>query len=500
MKSFRIVNAMLYDGSGKKPFEADVTVENGVIHHVCKAGVTASGLPVIDAAGAALAPGFIDIHSHSDNAVQKNPSADSHISQGCTTEVIGNCGALEFNGTSTDMDDLAARIENANPAVNIAALVGFGSMRYRMMGLENRAATKDEIITMRSWLECALTQGAAGMSSGLWYIPGSYASTEEVCAVASALKGTNKPYATHMRSEGETLLEAIEEAVQIAKAGSGSLQISHFKTYYKDYWHKMDDAIALIKKYRAEGMDILADRYPYLYAATGLRMILPEPFASIGDLTEYLKDASHQQAILKKFEEMGGPQCPWENIIVVGIPEDHPELQPYRGKTVAEIGAMMGMTPDMACVKLLAVTNPFAVFGVMCEENLQKVLAEDWVILGSDSEIQTFDTSICHPRNFGTCGRFFRKAIAYNSIENVIRRMTALPAKKFNLRDRGLIAEGYAADMVLFDVDRFNAPEDYLHANTVTEGIRKVFVNGVLAYEPGHEIRRAGQFLRVKGA
>ncbi len=498
MRSFRIVNAMLYDGSGKEAFEADVTVDNGVIRNVCKAGQTASGLPVIDAAGAALAPGFIDVHSHSDNWIFRVPTADSKISQGCTTEIIGNCGVLEFNGTSTDLDEYAALLEKANPAVNIAALVGFGSLRHRIMGLENRAATKAEIATMRGWLEAALEQGAAGMSSGLWYVPGRYASTEEVCEVASALKGTGKPYATHMRSEGETLLEAIEEAIQIAKAGSGSLQISHFKTYYKDYWHKLDDAIAIIEKYRAEGMDILADRYPYLYSATVLSMILPEPFISDGKLYENLQNDSYQKQILKKFDEMGGPQCPWENVLVIGISDEYPEWLQYRGKTIAEIGMMMGLPPAEACLKILAATKPSTAFGVMCEENLQKILSKDWVIMGSDCECEPFDTPICHPRSFGTSGRFFRKAVAFNSPEKVIYRMTALPARKFNLRDRGLIAEGYAADMVLFDMDCLNAKEDYLHPATPAEGIRKVFVNGILAYEPGREIRRAGQFLRVK--
>lgn len=499
---FSIVNAMLYDGTGAKPFAADVSVENGRIVSVVPAGTGKTAGEAIDAGGCALAPGFIDVHSHSDGPVLRIPLGDSRVAQGITTEVIGNCGFTEFRaeGDNTDMDAYEALYRQARPSTNIATLIGHGTLRMQVMGCENRPASPAEIGRMRDLLARALEKGAAGMSSGLWYIPGKYSDTEEVCAVASALKGTTKPYATHMRSEDDTLLEAMEEAVTIARAGSNSLQISHFKTCGRANWHKIDAALALVEKYRAEGMDILADRYPYLYTETGLRMALPPPYDAIHNIRGLLQDnPDEQRKLVEAFRRVKELSTPWNKIIV--IDSDNEAHAPYCGKTVADIGSMMSLTPEEAYVRLISQGTLHAAFGRMCVENLRRILACDWVVAGSDSSTHPFVSPICHPREFGTMARFFRLACETSAPEAVIRRMTSLPAAKFNLKDRGTVAPGFCADLVLFRPEQFDAPVDYAKPDQVPGGIEKVFVNGRMVYaagtknagiEPG-----AGDFLRV---
>jgi len=500
---FSIVNAMLYDGTGAKPYMADITVRNGRIESVCAAGTLKAEGEVIDAAGSAVAPGFIDVHSHSDGAVLRLPKDDSKVSQGITTEIIGNCGFTEFRaeGTNLDMDAYEELYRQAAPSVNIATLIGHGTLRAEVIGYENRPATDAELRKMHDLLKTALDKGAAGMSSGLWYIPGKYASTEEVCAVASALKATGKPYATHMRSEDDALLEAMEEAVTIAKAGDNSLQISHFKACGRLNWHKMNAALALVEKYRAQGMDILADRYPYLYTGTGLRMQLPPPYDEIADIRSLLKDnPSEQKKLVEHFGKVAELNTQWDKIIV--IDSDNADHAPYCGRTIPEIAAMMQLTDAEAYVRLISQGSLSAAFGRMCPENLHKILARDWVIAGSDSSAHPFVSPICHPREFGTMPRFFRLARKSASPEDVIRRMTSLAAKKFNLNDRGAVAPGFAADLVLFKPDDFDIPVDYAKPDQVANGIEKVFVNGQAVYTAGTKTDGvqpgAGDFLRVR--
>ena len=498
---FTIVNAKLYDGTGSKPYMADVTVENGVITAVGPAGTLPSAGAVIDAGGCALTPGFIDAHSHSDNSILKTPLACSKISQGITTEIVGHCGFTEFNGKSTDLDEYEQLYTAAAPSMNIACMIGHNTLRLKVLGWEKRIATAAERAQMKGYLEAALEQGAAGMTSGLWYIPGVYSDTEEVCEVASALRGTTKPYATHMRSEGDRLLEAIEEAVTIAKAGSGSLLISHFKACNAWNWHKKDAALALVEKYRAEGMDILADRYPYLYTGTALRMALPPPYDSIAGIYELLHDNSEEkQKVIELFRTHGDRLTPWDKIIV--IDSDNPEQQKYCGKTVADVGVMMGLTPEEAYVELISNGRQNAAYGKMCVQNLRKLYARDWVMPGSDSSSRSFVSPICHPREYGTMPLFFRYACESAMPENVIYRMTGLPAKKFNLKNRGTVAPGFAADLVLLQPDEFDAPTDYAKPDQMAQGVSKVFVNGELVFTAGNRTDGvapgAGDFIRIK--
>ena len=512
MSEILFTNVKLYDGSGRAPVMADVAVKDDRIVEIAGCGkLPKTGADVVDGKGKDLVPGFIDVHTHSESTYFRIPSADSRISQGVTTDISGNCGSSYYlTGAKKAPDELkdcygsfaafAELIDRSGVAVNAVHLCGHNALRVHVMGYENRPPTKEEMRRMKELLADALDHGAGGLSSGLYYLPGRFATTEEVCELASLLKGTGKPYATHIRSEGDQLLESIEEAIRIAKAGDNSLQISHLKTGGRKNWNKIEQVFSLIEKARSEGMDILADRYPYIYSSTALRMIVPAPFKDIDTATlcSRLKESpEYRQELTAALEK--GISLPFSRIIIVNSPvADH---QRYYGKNLEQIGGEMNCSPAAAAVALLASGNsPSAAYGSMCEENLEKILAKPYVVCGSDSSFRVFGDNSTHPRGFGTCPLFFRIAAKNCPYESVIRRMTALPAAKFKLEKRGLIAPGYFADLVLLDLDRFDCAADYGNPSARTEGVERVYVNGALSYTPDSKGKIAGhgRMLRIK--
>ena len=354
---------------------------------------------------------------------------------------------------------------------------------------------------MKELLADALDNGACGLSSGLWYLPGRFAQTDEVCELASLLKGTGKPYATHIRSEGDRLLESIEEAIQIAKAGDNNLEISHLKTGGgQKNWGKIDAVFATIEKARAEGMNVHADRYPYIYSSTSLRMIVPAPYSDIDTATlcGHLKESpEYRKELAAALEKRDS--TPFNRILVVNSP--FASHKKYFGKNLEEIGAEMNCSAAEATVALLAEGNtPSAAFGSMCEENLERILAKPYVVCGSDSSLRVFGDNSTHSRAFGTCPLFFRIATKNCSYESVIHRMTALPARKFKLEKRGMIAPGYFADLVLLDLDSFDCAVDFANPTNIAQGVESVYVNGTLSYssDPQAKLGRSGRMLRIK--
>ena len=513
MEELLFTNVELYDGTGKSSFMADVAVRDDKIVEVSPSGtLKRTGCSVIDGRGKALTPGFIDVHTHSDSAAYRVPGADSKIMQGVTTDISGNCGSshylLQFKTAPDALKDAYGNfgayldlVEKASPALNFAHLCGHNSLRIYVMGYENRRPTKEEMRRMKELLADALDKGAAGFSAGLWYLPGKFAETEEVKELASLLKGTGKPYSTHIRNEGDTLLESLEEAIEIARAGDCNLEISHFKTCDKCNWHKLDSALALIDEARRSGMNVLADRYPSVYFSTTLRMIVPPPFDKVDSpsLCARLKeDAAYRAELLTAMR--GQTRYDMARVIVVNSPI--PEHRPYYAKTLVEIGKMMGgISPEEAVVKLLASgETPNGAFGSMSEDNLERILAEPYVVCCSDSALRAKDDDGDHPRAFSTFPRFFRIAAKNCSYADVIRRMTSLPAAKFNLRGRGVVAPGYFADLVLLDLDKYDSKADFAVANRVPTGVEAVYVNGKLAYSSDSSAKttRAGRVLRIK--
>ena len=503
----------LYDGTGKPPFMADVAVRGDRIVEVAPSGsLKRTGCIVIDGRGRALVPGFVDVHTHSDAAVFRVPGADSKIMQGVTTDISGNCGTSYYLGGAKKAQDALKNVygnfgaylelvEKASPAVNVAHLCGHNSLRVYVMGYEDRQPTPEEMRRMKGLLADALAKGAAGFSSGLYYLPGKFAETAEVKELASLLKGTGKPYATHMRSESAGLLESLAEAIEIARAGDNNLEVSHFKTAGAKNWGKLDRAFAMIDEARRSGMNVLADRYPYVYSSTSLRMIVPAPFDKVDSTTlcgRLKEDPAYRAELVAALRT--NPARDMNRVILVSSPI--PEHSSYRGKTLVEIGRMMGgISPEEAAVKLLASgKTPQAAFGSMSEENMYRILSDPYVVCCSDSTIRARNIRGGHPRVFGSFPRFFRIASERCPRAEVIRRMTSLPAAKFNIRGRGVIAPGYFADLVLLDLDRYDSKADFAVANRKPTGVEAVYVNGNLAYSPDPEVKttRSGRVLRIK--
>ena len=512
MGNLLFTDVELYDGTGKPPCHADVAVRDDKIAAVAPSGtLTKTGSTVVDGGGKALVPGFIDVHTHSDAATFRIPGADSKIAQGVTTDISGNCGSSYYLTGAKDAPDelrevygdfraFCDLVEKRGPALNVAYLCGHNALRTHVMGFEDRKPTAEEMRRMKELLSDALENGAAGFSSGLFYLPGKFAETEEVKELASLLKGTGKPYATHMRSEGDQLLEAIGEAIEIARAGDNNLQVSHLKTWGPENWGKLDDALALLDHARKAGLNVLADRYPYVYCGTTLHMIVPPPFDKVDSLTfcGHLKEsAAYRAEVLEALRTRG--TFDMSRVIIVNSP--FPEHRIYYGKPLVEIGRMTDVSPEEAAVDLLSAGDtPVAAMGVMCEKNLEKILADPHVICGSDSSICSFDNGGIHPRAFGACPKFFRIAARSCPYAEVIRRMTSLGAAKFNIRGRGVLAAGYFADMVLLDLDRYDSDADYGWSNRTPTGVESVYVNGQLAYssDPEAGTVRAGRVLRIR--
>ena len=506
-------NVELYDGTGAPPFMADVAVKDDKIIQVAPAGTLKyTDCTVVDGHGKALAPGFIDVHTHSDSAVYRIPTADSKLMQGVTTDISGNCGTSHYLAGVKSAKDVLKNtygnfkayldtVEKGRPAVNVAHLCGHNSLRVHVMGYANRPPTPSEMRRMKELLADALANGAAGFSSGLYYLPGKYAATGEVKELAALLKGTGKPYVTHIRSESDTVIEALAEAIEIARAGDNNLQVSHIKTCFERNWRKLDKMFEMIEEARQSGMNVMADRYPYVYSSTSLRTIVPPPYDKVppAKLFGRLKtDAAYRAGLTEALRTRGRKDM--DRVLLVNSPVQ--KHRPYYAKNMVEIGQMMGgISPQEAVVQLLASgKSPSAAFGSMNEDNLKRILAKPYVVCGSDSSIFSRGNKNGHPRAFGSFPRFFRMASESCAYAEVIRRMTSLPAEKFNIRGRGVIAPGFFADMVLLDLKEYNSTADFAVANRVPGGIKAVYVNGKLAYAPnsGAETFRAGKVLRIK--
>ena len=506
-------NVELYDGTGKAPFMADVAVKDDKIIKVAPSGtLNCADCTVIDGHGKALVPGFIDVHTHSDSAVYRIPTADSKLMQGVTTDISGNCGTSHYlagvkgakdalKNTYGNFKAYLDTVEKARPAVNVAHLCGHNSLRVHVMGYENRPPTPEEMKRMKELLADALANGAAGFSSGLYYLPGKYAETDEVKELASLLKGTGKPYVTHIRSESDTVVESLIEAIEIARAGDNNLQVSHMKTCFDRNWGKLDKMFKLIDEARKTGMNVMADRYPYVYSSTSLRTIVPPPFDKVppAKLLGRLKtNTAYRAELVEALHARGRKDM--DRVLLVSSPVK--KHRPYYAKNMVEIGQMMGgISPQEAVVQLLASgKSPSAAFGSMNEDNLKRILAKPYVVCGSDSSIFARNNKNGHPRAFGSFPRFFRTATESCSYAEVIRRMTSLPAAKFNIRNRGVIAPGFFADLVLLDLKKYNSKANFAVANRVPTGIEAVYVNGKLAYSPKSKAKtfRAGKVLRIK--
>ncbi len=505
-----ILNGMLIDGTGSPERGLDVGIRDGMIIALGDlSGATATRS--IDAKGLKVVPGFIDIHSHTDLDLLKNPFAPSKVHQGVTTEVTGQDGdsvaplggvgmpeALRafqetygFECPYRTMDEFFSFLAARGATQNILSLVGLGTLRAVSVGFDDRPASSEEMAAMKDAALRAIEQGCWGASTGLEYTPGSFASTTELADVVRALPQTHRLYATHMRNEDNRVLEAIKEAIDIARASGARLQISHLKAQNKANWPKQEMALRMLDEALAEGLDVHVDRYPYIAFNTGLTNLFPLWARDGGTekFLERLKDPSLvarlRADVQRKVDGLGS----WDSVLLSSVKVEGDKK--YQGKTIEQIIHEESVDPYefVVALQLRGKADVGMVGFGMDEAGTEMVLAWKNAMVASDAGPHfPGDGSWPHPRSYGT----FPRAIAHyqrerkiTTLPDMIRKMTSLPAEKLGLKTRGTIALHMAADLVLFDYATINDRSVFTDPHQFPEGIPFVIVNGVVVVDNG---------------
>lgn len=472
MSSFTISGALVFDGSGRDGEKRDVHVSRGRIVET----QNDPDVEIIDGTGYALCPGFIDVHTHDDTAVLTQPQMSFKTLQGVTTVIVGNCGmsiaprgsglmgSLEVDSFSTYFD----RLRDEPPAVNVAALVGHGSIRAKVMGTTTRReASQDELRIMAKLVEEALNDGVMGISTGLAYEPGRYSPTDEIVQLTELVAQANGIYATHMRNDGDELLSSVEESLHIGAETGARIQISHLKVMGKRNHGSIGDAVRLIQEARRQGIDVMADQYPYTRGSTILDQLV-----SGGQIIAINRDGLHHL----------------EALLISSSPQ-HPE---WEGMTLRDLAQHLGLGDKETVEYALAECGRslFVVIDSLNEDDVRRVMKEDFVMIGSDG-VPT--GSKPHPRLHHTFPRVlaeYVRNLGLISLPSAIHKMTGMSAQRFGLANRGFIAEGYAADLVLFDPHTIQDTGTYIEPTTVPTGIKEVWVNGTRVAEDGRSTDR----------
>lgn len=471
-----LLGATLIDGSGRAPLRNSVVVIEGdsivAVGSRGRVRIPAEAR-VIDARGLVVAPGFIDAHNHSDRGFREDPSAASQVSQGITTVVVGQDGGSPF-----PVGDFLSSLEKNPIALNVVTFVGHATVRSRVMGEDtNRKASAAEIEKMREFVEQAMREGAMGLSTGLEYETGKPASTEEVITLAKAAGAYGGIYISHIRDEADKSFEALAEAIQIGREAKLPVQISHIKLGTVKVWGKAKDVVTLINKARSRGQDVTADCYPYEAWSSTIRVLIPS--------------GRHEDPIdvARGLADVGGP----ENVTIVSC-RAHPE---YEFKTMDQIAKQEKITPVELYMKIVRDGGAGVVGHTMKERDIEVFYRQPWVMVSSDGGIGSR-----HPRGAGSyprvLGRYVRE-LRWLTLSEAIRKMTSLPAQRFKLRDRGLIRPGFKADLLLFDSDRIVDRATFRDPQLISEGVKRVFVNGEEVWTDGSVTgRRSGRPLRLR--
>lgn len=507
MKGYVISGAKVADGTGRPAFAADVVVGNGLITAVLPDGFqTGDDYKVIDGGGCVLAPGFIDMHAHSDFSALALPYADSKSTQGVTTEVSGQCGFSAFPVCADSAAELLRqaaiwrveldwqdfkgyrkRLEQAGSGINHLVFVGHGTLRSAVVDGEARALTQEETKRMLALAREAIDQGAGGISAGLIYPPGCFASTEELAALGGVAAETGRPFSFHMRAEGEHVLEALEEVITVGRRSGCRVHVSHLKVAGPANWHLIDKVIDTLRQARDSGLPITADRYPYIASHTSLSVVLPNWVKEGGDVA--LVERVRSKRLREKISAEVREQCPpeyWERVSLSLVEKD--EYAALSGKTVREIASERRVDPVDFVLDCIANTHNgvTAMFFSMNHDNLLRVVAEPYVAIASDAAALPLDSEMItgkpHPRAFGTFPRVFARFVRENAVlplEEAVRRMTALPAEVLGLEGRGVVREGAAADLVLFRPDEFRDASSFKDPIRAAEGLVMLMTGGV---------------------
>ena len=515
-----IKGGTVIDGTGAPGRRADVAVRDGRIVSVGEVG-TGSGARTIDATGRFVSPGFIDIHSHSDESVLINSAMESTVHQGVTTVVAGNCGGAsapvmglaaeeldrdiaryDLERTWTSFAEYAATVDRSETAINFSSLVGHGTLRMCVMGADDRAPTKGELAAMQALLAAALEDGAVGLSTGLIYPPSAYGTTDEISALATVVREHDGLYASHIRNEGDDLFAAIEENLEIGRRSGVRVQLSHHKASQQRNWGKVKGSTALIERAQAAGVDVIADQYPYTASSTGLSVTIPKWAHAGGSvaLCERLGDPAVRQRIRGEYTET---ERNWQHIVIARAMH-HSE---WSGKSVAELATAAKQDPlEWTCDALIEHDGAIDIIHhSMDEDDVRYVMAKPWICAGSDSRANApygpLSFGKPHPRSYGTFPRIlghYARDERVITLEDAVRKMTSLTASRLKLRDRGVVREGAWADLVVFDPERIIDAATYDDPHRYPVGIDHVIVNGGVATDHGETLaQRHGRFLRL---
>lgn len=482
-----IRNARIIDGSGNPWFRGDIGITGGKITKIgALSGKTATR--TIDVAGKVVTPGFIDVHTHSESGIVRLPQAENFLRNGVTTVVTGNCG-----GSELDLKDFFSKLDSQHIGINMATLIGHNSVRREVMGAEDRKATPQELERMKALVDKAMQAGAVGFSTGLEYVPGMYSPMEELVELSKVAAKYNGLYASHMRDEGSDVLGAMKEAAEVGRLSGARVQISHLKQDTKAYWGNTPKMLDLLEDYRGKGVEITVDQYPYIAYSTGLGTTLPNWALAGGQekLVERLKDPATRKKIFDEvlasnklrgysdFEYTSVARCSFE--------------PSYEGKNLQQISAMRGRPKshesDVETVlELMERGGVSVVTKAMSEDDVSNIMRYRNTAIASDGGVVSFGAGRPHPRNYGTNARVLNEYVRLRkvlTIEDAVRKMTSLPAQTFAFKDRGLVREGFAADLVVFDPETVRDNATFDNPHQYSSGFDIVVVNGKVAVEQG---------------
>lgn len=496
-----ITNARIVDGSGNPWFRADVGIKDGRIARVGRLKQE-SATRTIDARGQILAPGFVDVHTHVES-IYNRPAAENFVRMGVTTLVTGNCGS-----SATNVAEFLGRIDQQPLSVNLATLIAHGSVRRTAMGLGDRAPTPDELKQMEALVEQGMKDGAVGLSTGLIYVPGTYAQTDEIVSLAKVAARHGGLYATHMRNEGDKVADAIRESILIGEQAGLPVDISHFKISNKKFWGQSTMTLGLVREARARGLAVTVDQYAYTASSTSLDSRLPAWLRAGGleEAKKRLADKATRERVIKETKETL-KRSGFKDYSFAVVASYRPDKS-FNGKSIAEITKLVKKKSDVTSqieqiLEMYEAGGAGMVYHSMGEEDVRRIMQEPFTMIASDAGVRALDDGVPHPRGYGNnarvLGRYVRE-LKLISLEDAIRKMTSLPAQTFGLRDRGLIREGFAADLVIFDENTIIDQATFTQPHQFPLGISYVMVNGVPVFEndqltnarPGAALRGPG--------
>ncbi|MBY0360154.1 MAG: D-aminoacylase [Candidatus Obscuribacterales bacterium] len=501
----------IYDGTGKASYVSDLAIKDDKIVAIEKTS-KGSAKEELDASGLCIAPGFINMLSQAEDTLMADGSSQSDIRQGVTLEIMGEGnsmgpftkamkdermaehGDIKYDITWDTLRGFLDTLVNRGVSTNVASFVGASTARQNFLGREERKPTADELQKMCKLVEHAMSEGAIGVSSALIYSPGLYAQTDELIALAQAAAKYKGMYTSHLRSEGSTFIEALDEFIEITDKAKIRSEVYHLKAAGQANWHKMDLALERIEAARKRGLEITADMYMYTAAQTGLDAAMP-PWVQQGGLQQWRKRLQNPEMRTRLETEMRQQTDTWENglqmagaegTILVGFKNE--KLKPLAGKSLAELAKMRGISPEIAAMDLIVEDDSRieTVYFWMSEDNLRKQIIKPWVSVGSDGSSMSasgiFMQSSTHPRAYGNVARFLSKYVRQEkliTLEEAVRRLTHLPASNMRLESRGKLQPGYFADLALFDFAKVEDNATFEKPHQYASGFVHVLVNGV---------------------